>query len=225
MSCCLPQLRARLGARRRGRPRWRGRGRPTVPCSAGSRSARDTYAAGQHRGIDIALGDLVCDSRAGLGRGHVRRRRSDERPDRDDRDAATTRSRSRIWARSVRRGATWSRAMRRRARPTGEAEHDVPYVHLGIRVGAARPTSTHSTPSASECPHPSAGTRGAARTTLPQPAPAPPVAASPPLRCRRPLRLHLPPSPSAPQPRLPRRHRGRPPHRRTTSGGVADRRV
>ena len=26
----------------------------------------DTYAAGQHRGIDIALGDLVCDTSAGF---------------------------------------------------------------------------------------------------------------------------------------------------------------
>ena len=95
--------------------------------------------------------------------------------------------------------------------PSGEAEHDLPYVHLGIRVGASEsyvdplellpPRSAASPPPAPEAPpaplpQPDAGRRRWLRALR--------------LRRLRPLRLHLPPSPLPNRQPLDCRGRARP---------------
>ena len=83
------------------------------------------------------------------------------------------------WSPRVRSGARVAEGMSSRAGPSGEAEYEFPYVHLGIRVGASEsyvdplellpPRGTASPPPAPEAPP----------APFPQPAPAPPVAAPP----------------------------------------------
>ena len=97
----------------------------------------DTYAAGQHRGVDIALGDsrvVVAPaagevSFAGQVPTHgltVTIRTSD----------GYKASLTHLGALRVRKGATVAEGDPiADPGPSGEAEHEVPYLHLGIRVG------------------------------------------------------------------------------------------
>ena len=134
----LPRRRCSAGRSAPDRPAWAWAWPADGPVLRAFSVGGDAYAAGQHRGVDVAVGDVACDPRPCVGRRVVRRPGSDARPHGDDRDAATaTRSLSRISGRSrTRQGATVAEgAAIADPGPSGEAEHDVPYVHLGIRVG------------------------------------------------------------------------------------------
>ena len=98
----------------------------------------DPYAAGpaprrRRRGRSV-----TCDPRPCVGPPVVRRPGSDPRPDGDDRDERRLQGLS-----HASRGASYAPGARWSPRvplsltpgPSGEAEHDVPYVHIGIRVG------------------------------------------------------------------------------------------
>ena len=125
-------------------------------------------------------------SSARVRRGDVRRSGRVERPDRDDRD----RRRLQGLADPSRRPAGPPRVDEfvsegdpiAEPGPTGEAEHDVPYVHLGVRVGASE---TYVDPlgllPSRSAPHPPpAPAAPPAPSPQPSPAPAPPTAELPP---------------------------------------------
>ena len=141
----------------------------------------DTYAAGQHRGIDIALGASSAIRAPVSGEvtfaGRVPTNGLTVTIATGDYKTSLTH----LGALRVRRGASVVEGdLVAEPGPSGEAEYDLPYVHLGIRVGASEsyvdplellpPRSASSPPPAPEAPP----------APLPQPTPAPPVAASPP---------------------------------------------
>ena len=141
----------------------------------------DTYAAGQHRGIDIALGASSAIRAPVSGEvtfaGRVPTNGLTVTIATGDYKTSLTH----LGALRVRRGASVVEGdVVAEPGPSGEAEYDLPYVHLGIRVGASEsyvdplellpPRSAASPPPAPEAPP----------APLPQPTPAPPVAASPP---------------------------------------------
>ncbi len=156
----------------------------------------DTYAAGQHRGVDIAL-DAAPAVRAPVAgkvtfAGQVPTNGLTVTIALGDTKVSLTH----LGALRVRSGATVSEGdVLADAGPTGDAEHAVPYVHLGVRVGSSETYVDPLTllpsrgapfpPSAPETP-----------PALPSdPEPAPPTSASPP----NPVPTPAPPeSPSAP---------------------------
>ena len=182
----------------------------------------DTYAAGQHRGIDIALGASSAIRAPVSGEvtfaGRVPTNGLTVTIATGDYKVSLTH----LGALRVRRGASVVEGdVVAEPGPSGEAEHDLPYVHLGIRVGASEsyvdplellpPRSAPSPPPAPEAPP----------APLPQPAPAPPAAASPPLRCLRPLPTAPPAEPvTAPQPPTAATAPGPVAAPRTSSGGL-----
>ena len=141
----------------------------------------DTYAAGQHRGIDIALGASSAIRAPVSGEvtfaGLLPTNGLTVTIATGDYKTSLTH----LGTLRVRRGASVAEGdVVAEPGPSGEAEYDLPYVHLGIRVGASEsyvdplellpPRGTASPPPAPEAPP----------APLPQPAPSPPVAASPP---------------------------------------------
>ena len=153
----------------------------------------DEYAAGQHRGIDVAVG----------GSGSVRAPVSGEVTfagqvpthgltvtiaTADGFKASLTH----VGRITVKRGAYVSEGdVVAEGGPSGEPEHDTPYVHLGVRVGADEkyvdPASLLPARAAAPPPAPTP-----APAPTPSPVPSPPPAPSPPPR--------PPPPPAAAQP-------------------------
>ena len=182
----------------------------------------DTYAAGQHRGIDIALGASSAIRAPVSGEvtfaGRVPTNGLTVTIATGDYKTSLTH----LGALRVRRGASVVEGdVVAEPGPSGEAEYDLPYVHLGIRVGASEsyvdplellpPRGTASPPPAPEAPP----------APLPQPAPAPPVAASPPAPAPPTAPAAPPAEPvTAPSHRPPPRHPLRLPHRARRLAGL-----
>jgi hypothetical protein len=147
----------------------------------------DTYAAGQHRGVDIALGE----SRAVLAPAAGEVSFAGQVPTNgltvtivttDGHKASLTH----LGALRVRKGAMVAEGDPiADPGPTGEAEHQVPYLHLGIRVGD---DETYVDPLSLLPP------RGAPN---PPPAPAAPPAPTPPPATAPPPAAEQPAPPSA----------------------------
>ena len=183
----------------------------------------DTYAAGQHRGIDIALGASSAIRAPVSGEVTFARTGADERADRDHRDGRlqdvphSSGSPPRPARCQCGRRAMSSQSLARRARRSTTSR-----TFISVSGSArARATSTHSNCFRLEVlpalprhprrrPHPFRSPRPRRRWLRALP-----------LRRLRPLPLHLPPSPLPhPSHRLPRRHRGPAAAPRTSSGGL-----
>ena len=206
----VPRLRARLSPRRRAVCNGVG------VAGRRRRAARvlvsgDSYAAGQHRGIDIALGASSAIRAPVSGEvtfaGRVPTNGLTVTIAAGDYKTSLTH----LGALRVRGGARVVEGdVVAEPGPSGEAEYEFPYVHLGIRVGASEsyvdplellpPRGSASAPPAPEAPP----------APLPQPAPSPPVAASPPAPAPPTAPAAPPAEPvTAPQPPTPRPRRGR----------------
>ena len=155
----------------------------------------DKYAAGQHRGIDIALGDAQAVRAPASGEvsfaGPVPTHGLTVTIVTTDGYRASL---THLGTLRVRKGATVAEGDPiAEPGPSGEAEHDVPYLHLGTRVGEDEyvdplgllpPRSAPSPPPAPAAP----------------PAPAPLPESSPPPAAEQPA---APPAAPAPEPDLP----------------------
>ena len=141
----------------------------------------DTYAAGQHRGIDIALGSSSAIRTAVSGEVTFAGRVPTNGLTVTIATGEYKTSLTHLGTLRVQRGTSVVEGdVVAEPGPSGEAEYDLPYVHLGIRVGASEsyvdplellpPRSAASPPPVPEAPP----------APLPQPAPSPPEAASPP---------------------------------------------
>ena len=176
-------------------------------CCAEYSVGNDKYAAGQHRGIDVALGGAPLDSAPASGRGVVRRPGADARPDRDDRDhgrlqglADAPRLAARPQGRVGRRGASDRRSGSDRGGGARDAVR--PPRHPGRRRRDVR-RPTRLLPSRS----------------APNPPPAPATPPAPASRLADPRHSAEPAQPAVPRPRripipapasLAPRHRRRP---------------
>src|ERR671918_516563 len=137
------------------------------------------YAGGQHRGIDVALAgaDTVRAPTAGevTFAGTVPKHGITVTIQTSD---GTKASLTHLGSLRVRRGARVSEGDAiAAAGPSGEAEHDVPYVHLGIRVGEGE---SYVDPLTLLPPRVVAPTPPPAPVAPPAPVPAPAPAPAPP---------------------------------------------
>ena len=163
----LPRVRARVGALR---------GRAGMGVGLARRRSR---AAGVRRRERQVRGGAASRNRrrsrrrtigscSRLGRGHVRRLRPHERPDRDDHDRRRVQGLAhapRHVARRARRARHCGRGDRRAGTVGGRgARRAVPPPRDQARLRRRLRRPSHAA-SAAECPQPSSGTRGAARTS------------------------------------------------------------
>ena len=160
--------------------------------------AEDKYAAGQHRGIDIAVGDARSLRAPASGEvsfaGQVPTHGltvTIVTPD------GVKASLTHLGTLRVRKGAIVAEGDPiADPGPTGDAEHAVPYVHLGIRVGEDAYVDPLGLLPSRSAPHPPP-----APATPPAPVPAP--APAPPPAAEQPAPSSAAPEPAPPAPESP----------------------
>ena len=155
----------------------------------------DKYAAGQHRGIDIAVGDAPSIRAPASGEvsfaGQVPTHGLTVTIVTADGYKASL---THLGTLRVRKGAIVAEGDPiADPGPTGDAEHAVPYVHLGIRVGEDAYVDPLGLLPSRSAPHPPP-----APATPPAPAPSPAAAPAPPPAAEQPA-----PTPAAPEPSPP----------------------
>ena len=155
----------------------------------------DEYAAGQHRGIDIAVGDARSIRAPASGEvsfaGQVPTHGLTVTIVTADGFKASL---THLGTLRVRKGATVAEGDPiADPGPTGDAEHAIPYVHLGIRVGEDAYVDPLGLLPSRSAPNPPP-----APPTPPAPAPSPASAPAPPPPAEQPA-----PTPAAPEPSPP----------------------